>query len=64
MKKRNQQKLVILAISLLFLLNIPFVLIFDGKDVLYGIPSFYVFVFTVWLLSIVFSYVIIKRFHE
>lgn len=64
MKKRHQQKLVILAISLLILLNVPFVLLFDGSDSILGFPSFYVFIFLVWLLSIFFSYLIIKRFHE
>lgn len=64
MKKRHQQKLVILAISLLFLLNIPIVLLFDGSGAIYGIPNFYVFIFLVWLLSVFFSYTIIKRFYE
>lgn len=64
MKKRHQQKLVILALSLLLLLNIPFVLIFDGSDAVLGFPSFYLFIFSVWSLSIVFSFIIVKRFHE
>ena len=64
MKKRHQQKLVIIAISLLILFNIPFILIFDGSDSIMGFPSFYVFIFITWLISVVSSYLIIKRFHE
>ncbi|WP_188459448.1 hypothetical protein [Psychroflexus planctonicus] len=64
MKKRHQQKLVIIAFALLILFNIPFILIFDGSESVLGFPSFYVFIFTTWLISILLSYFIIKRFHE
>jgi hypothetical protein len=64
MKKRHQQKLIIIAFGLMILFNIPFILIFDGSESILGFPSLYFFIFFVWLLSIIFSYLIIKRFHE
>ena len=64
MKKRHQQKLVIIALGLLVLFNIPFILIFDGSSSVFGFPSFYAFVFITWLLAVLFSYIIIKRFYE
>ncbi len=63
MKKRHEQKLVILAIALLLVLNIPFLLIFNINGAVFGIPTFYS-VFSVWLISIIVSYVILKKHYE
>ncbi len=64
MKKRHEQKLVILAIALLLVLNIPFLLIFNINGAVFGIPTFYFSVFSVWLISIIVSYVILKKHYE
>ena len=64
MKKRHEQKLIILSIALLLILNIPFLLIFNAKGAVFGIPTFYFSVFSIWLFSIIISYVILKRHYE
>lgn len=64
MKKRHQQKLIILSIALFLLFNIPFVLIFNFEGVLFGIPTFYFSIFSIWLLSIIISGIVLKRYYE
>jgi len=64
MKKRHQQKLVVLGVVLFFLWNVPFVTIFDGDFDILGFPALYIFIFMVWAIAIVFSYIILKRFYE
>jgi hypothetical protein len=64
MKKRHEQKLVILSIALLLIFNIPFILIFNFEGAVFGIPTFYFSVFTIWLFSIVISYIVLNRFYE
>lgn len=62
MKKRHQQKLVILSIVLLLLLNLPIVFIFNTSESILGIPVLYAYIFLVWMLSVVFTYLIINRY--
>ncbi|WP_040249447.1 hypothetical protein [Psychroserpens mesophilus] len=64
MKKRHEQKLVVLAIALLILFNIPIVLIYNHEGVIFGIPTFYFSVFSIWLCSIIISYIVLKRHYE
>ncbi|MDV7140060.1 hypothetical protein R3X28_14300 [Maribacter sp. TH_r10] len=64
MKKRHEQKLVIVSIALLLVLNIPIVLVFNLDGAIFGIPLFYFYVFTVWILSIIISYIVLKRYYE
>ncbi|WP_350286146.1 hypothetical protein [uncultured Croceitalea sp.] len=64
MKKRHQQKLIILAVVLFFLWNVPFVSVFDGNSQLFGFPMFYIFIFLSWLIAIVISFIILKKFYE
>ncbi|MGL2967109.1 hypothetical protein [Flavobacterium sp. XGLA_31] len=64
MKKRHQQKLVILSLGLLIGLNIPIVLLFDSAQCLLGFPVIYIYIFSVWAFSVLLSYIIIKRYHE
>lgn len=64
MKQRHQQKLVIIAMILLIGLNIPIVLLFDSAASLMGFPIIYIYIFSVWLLSALLSFIIIKRYHE
>ena len=64
MKKRHQQKLVVLAAVLFFLWNVPFVTIFDADFQILGFPAFYVFIFLSWLVSSIVAHRILKKFYE
>jgi len=64
MKKRHEQKLIILSIGLLLVLNVPLLLVFNKDESIYGIPFFYFSVFSIWMVSIIISYIILKRYYE
>ncbi|MBU2928433.1 hypothetical protein [Winogradskyella psychrotolerans] len=64
MKKRHEQKLIVLSIALVLIFNVPFILIFNLDGVIYGIPTLYFSIFTFWLLSIIVSYIVLKRHYE
>ncbi|OGS69244.1 MAG: hypothetical protein A3G95_03420 [Flavobacteria bacterium RIFCSPLOWO2_12_FULL_31_7] len=64
MKKRHQQKLVIVSMVLLICLNMPIVLLFDSYKNVFGFPSNYIFIFSAWLLSILVSLYIMIRYNE
>jgi O-antigen/teichoic acid export membrane protein len=64
MKKRHEQKLIVLSIALFLIFNIPFVLIFNMEGAIFGVPVFYFSVFSIWLLSVVISYIVLKRHYE
>lgn len=64
MKKRHEQKLVVLSLALLLAFNIPFILIFNFEGAIFGIPTLYFSLFTVWMISIVISYIVLKRHYE
>ena len=64
MKKRHQQKLIALSFLLLCLFNIPFILLFESNTTIMGFPLMYFYIFVVWIVSIIVSYVILKRFYE
>ena len=64
MKKRHEQKLVVLAMALLLIFNIPFILIFNFEGAVFGIPVLYFSIFSIWLLSIIISYIVLKRHYE
>lgn len=64
MKKRHEQKLIILSIAMLLLFNIPLILIFNLEGEILGFPTFYFFIFFIWLLAIIISYIILKRHYE
>lgn len=64
MKKRHEQKLVILSMLLLLALNMPLLLLFDSSEPLLGFPIVYIYVFSIWLFSIGITYLIIKRYYE
>ncbi len=64
MKKRHEQKLVILSMLVLLALNIPLLLLFDSSKPLFGFPIIYIYIFSAWLFSIATSYLIIKRYYE
>ncbi|MGY0392231.1 hypothetical protein ACW5R3_06735 [Bizionia sp. KMM 8389] len=64
MKKRHEQKLVVLAIALFLIFNVPLILIFNFEGAVLGIPILYFTIFSVWLLSIIVSYIVLKRHYE
>lgn len=64
MKKRHEQKLIVLSITLFFLFNVPFMLIFNVEGAVLGIPVFYFSIFSIWLLSIVVSAIVLNRYYE
>ncbi|MGB0788858.1 MAG: hypothetical protein ACPG7E_03345 [Marinirhabdus sp.] len=64
MKKRHQQKLIVVSVALFLLFNIPFIFVFNTGGAFLGIPTFYFSVFSIWLLSIVVSYIVLKRHYE
>ena len=64
MKKRHEQKLIILSLALFLVLNMPLLFIFDVESALFGIPVLYFSIFSVWLVSIIISYIILKRHYE
>jgi len=64
MKKRHQQKLIILSFGLFVFLNIPFVMIFNVDGAIWGLPILYFYIFLVWLFSIIISFIVLKKHYE
>lgn len=64
MKKRHQQKLVVLSLLLLLVLNLPIVLLFDSADNVMGFPVIYIYIFSVWLFSVLMSSIVVQRYYE
>ena len=64
MKKRHEQKLIVLSISLFLLFNLPFLLVYNFDGDVFGIPSFYFSIFSIWMLSVVISFIVLKRHYE
>lgn len=64
MKKRHEQKLIILSIGLLMAFSIPISLLFNSDREIFGYPMILIYIFAVWMISIVISFVIIKKFDE
>ena len=64
MKKRHQQKLIVLTILLLSLFNIPIILLFDTEISVFGFPLIYFYIFVVWIFAIIISHIILRRFYE
>ncbi|MDP2069355.1 MAG: hypothetical protein Q8K04_10340 [Lutibacter sp.] len=64
MKKRHQQKLIVLSILLLCLFNVPILLIFNSSTTFIGLPVLYFYIFFIWIVSIVVSYILLKKYYE
>ncbi|WP_347218491.1 hypothetical protein [Chryseobacterium sp.] len=64
MKKRHEQKLVILSIGLMIAFSIPISLLFNSEKEVFGYPMILIYLFTVWMISIVISFVIVKKHNE
>lgn len=61
MKKRNQQKLIMLTITLVVAFNAPLLLIFDEKSSSFGLPLVYLYIFSLWFLSILITKIIMGK---
>ncbi len=64
MKKRHEQKLIILSFGLMILFSAPIILLFNSEREILGLPLIYIYIFSIWLLSIIFSFVIFKKYDE
>ncbi len=64
MKKRHQQKLVVLSLVLFILLNAPILLLFNQVKEIFGLPLLLVYLFSIWLLSSLASFLLFKKFDE
>jgi len=64
MKKRHEQKLIILSFGLLILFSAPIILLFNSEKEVLGFPLIYVYIFGVWLFSSVTSLIILKKYDE
>lgn len=64
MKKRHEQKLIILTIAMLIAFSIPISLLFNSEREVLGYPMILVYLFAVWMISIIISFVIIKKYDE
>ncbi|WP_264509775.1 hypothetical protein [Flavobacterium sp. N1719] len=64
MKKRHQQKLIIIALILWMGFNLPLVLLFDSAQNMGGFPLIYVYFFSLWILAILLSLLIVRRYNE
>ncbi|MEY8759151.1 hypothetical protein AB8P06_05885 [Chryseobacterium sp. MD-1] len=64
MKKRHEQKLIILSIGLMIAFSIPISLLFNSEKEISGFPMILVYIFAVWMVSIIISFVIIKKYDE
>lgn len=64
MKKRHEQKFIILSLLLFLAVNFPLLLLFDSSASLAGLPIIYIYLFMVWLFSIIMSFILIKKYDE
>ncbi len=64
MKKRHEQKLIILSVGLLIAFSIPVSLLFNSEKEVLGFPRILVYVFSVWMISIMISFFIVKKYDE
>ena len=64
MKKRHQQKLIVLSLILLCLFNFPLLLLFNSSTSFLGFPVIYFYIFFVWILDIIISYKILEKYYE
>ncbi|MDR4954710.1 hypothetical protein REB14_21225 [Chryseobacterium sp. ES2] len=64
MKKRHEQKLIILSAGLMIAFSIPISLLFNSDREVLGYPMILIYLFVIWMISIVISFVIVKRHDE
>jgi len=55
---------MVLSILLLCLFNVPILLIFNIGSTFIGFPVLYFYIFFVWIVSIIVSYIILNKYYE
>ncbi|KAA3619520.1 MAG: hypothetical protein DWQ05_02005 [Calditrichaeota bacterium] len=60
-RTRRLQKLVGLFLFAIVLFNYPLLSIFNRDAVIAGIPLLFYYIFTAWLLIIIFLFIVIER---
>ncbi|AJW62133.1 hypothetical protein VO54_00646 [Elizabethkingia miricola] len=64
MKKRHEQKLVILSFGMMIAFSIPISLLFNNEKEVLGYPMILIYLFVIWLISIIISFIIVKKYDE
>lgn len=64
MKKRHEQKLILVSITLFVLFNVPIILLFDKSEKTGGMPMIYIYLFIVWIVSILTTMFVVKKYNE
>ncbi len=64
LKKRHEQRMILVAVFAFIALNIPFVLLFNQDKNIAGLPVLWLWIFAVWLFSILVSYFTLNRKSE
>ncbi|WP_370898184.1 hypothetical protein [Chryseobacterium gossypii] len=64
MKKRHEQKLIILSIGMMVAFSIPVSLLFNSEKEIVGYPMILIYMFAVWMVSIIITFVIVKKYDE
>lgn len=61
MKKSNKPYFVFISTILLLLFNFPFIEVVNKQKTFQGIPMLYIYLFTLWALSILLLYSLSKK---
>ena len=59
--KTKNQKLIFLSILVLVLLSYPFISLANRALLLLGIPLLYLYIFFVWIITIIILYFIVEK---
>ncbi|WP_294207129.1 hypothetical protein [uncultured Chryseobacterium sp.] len=62
MKKRHEQKLILLSIGLMVAFSIPVSLLFNSEQEVLGYPMLLVYFFALWMASIITAFIIVKKY--
>ncbi|WP_294218383.1 hypothetical protein [uncultured Chryseobacterium sp.] len=62
MKKRHEQKLILLSIGLMVAFSIPVSLLFNSEQEILGYPMLLVYFFALWMASIITAFIIVKKY--
>ena len=64
MKKRHEQKLIVLSLALVLAFNVPLIMIFNISGAIWGIPVLYFAIFSLWLFSIIIALIVFQRHYD
>ena len=49
---------------LLLVLNLPILLLFDSADAFLVLPIIYIYIFSIWIFSVLMSWIVVQRYYE